>query len=55
MCITPHNSDQAIGSTEVYTYNYFFFLNAAGGYIDGYFAHKLILDDKGRAFSCIDF
>ena len=46
--ISPHNSDEAIGSTEVDTYNYFFFLNAAGGYINGDFAHKLILECKGR-------
>jgi hypothetical protein len=53
--VSPHNSDKAISSTEVDTYDYFFFLYAAGGYIDGYFAHKLILECKGRAFSCMDF
>ena len=47
MGVAAHNSDETIGSAEVDTYNYFFFLNTAGGYVDGYFAHKLFLDCKG--------
>ena len=45
--VAAHNSDEAIGGAEVDTYNYFFFLYAAGGYVNGYFAHKLFLECKG--------
>jgi hypothetical protein len=39
MGVTPYNSNKAIGGTKVYAHYDLFLLYAAGGYVNGYFAH----------------